>query len=170
MAFEKGGTMEGEEHGTQDEGAQAAQATQDAQGQEPTQEEEALGAAADASADARDARIAELEAQVAEAARSAQAAEGLRAEIAQLRQQAADDRVDFELRLAGARNLAAARAVLAEHDGDVAKLKEAEPWLFAAGGAAGQAEGATGLPNAGAAHDEGKTIGRWRRLAGLEQD
>lgn len=36
----------------------------------------------------------------------------------------------FELRLTGSRSVAAAWALLAEHGGDVAKLKEAEPWLF----------------------------------------
>ena len=35
-----------------------------------------------------------------------------------------------ELRLAGARSVKAARALLDEHGGDVGALKEAEPWLF----------------------------------------
>lgn len=56
----------------------------------------------------------------------------------------------------------------------VDKLKEAEPWLFedsgkhAKGGSAGA--GTTGLPNAGAASDEGKTLKRWREIAGLTDD
>ena len=54
----------------------------------------------------------------------------------------------------------------------VDKLKEAEPWLFEAtgkhakGGNAGS--GTTGLPNAGTSTDAGKTMRRWRRLAGLD--
>ena len=115
----------------------------------------------------RDARIGELEAQVAEAARSAEAAEALRSEIAELREQSADERVEYELRLAGARNVTAAKALLAEHGGDVEALKEAEPWMFSA---AAPAAGATGLPNAGAASDKGRTLRRWEKLAGLDQD
>ena len=59
-------------------------------------------------------------------------------------------------------------------DGDVDALKEAEPWLFEAagkhtkGGASGS--GTTGLPNAGAASDEGKTLKHWREIAGLTDD
>lgn len=55
------------------------------------------------------------------------------------------------------------------------KLKEAEPWLFvtvgkhANGGSAGSS-GTTGLPNAGAASDEGKTLKHWREIAGLTDD
>lgn len=116
----------------------------------------------------RDARIAELEAQVTEAARSAEAAEALRGEIAEVRAQAAADRTEFELRLAGARSVKAARALLEEHGGDVGALKEAEPWLFgAAAGGSPAPSGATGLPNAGAATDEGRDVRRWREIAGL---
>ncbi len=55
------------------------------------------------------------------------------------------------------------------------KLKEAEPWLFEAGGKhakGGNASGSgtTGLPNAGAASDEGKTLKHWRENAGLTDD
>ncbi len=71
----------------------------------------------------RDARIAELEAQVADAVKSAEAAEGLRAEIAEVRARAEADRVEYELRLAGARNVKAATALLDDHSGDVAALK-----------------------------------------------
>lgn len=47
----------------------------------------------------RDERIAELEAQVAVAARSAEAAEALRSEIEAVKAAAADERVEYELRL-----------------------------------------------------------------------
>lgn len=117
----------------------------------------------------RDARIAELEGQVAEAARTAESAETLRAEIAELKRSGEEQRVAFELAMAGCRNAKAAAALLPDHGGDVAKLKEAEPWLFA------QAEppkpsGRTGLPNAGAAFDEGAQLKRWRAIAGLDDE
>ena len=65
------------------------------------------------------------------------------------------------------RNVKAARAILADHGGDVNALKEAEPWLFADAPAT-QPGGKTGLPNAGASTDAGKAMRRWRRLAGLD--
>ncbi len=115
----------------------------------------------------RDAKIAALEAQVAEAAKNAETAEQLRSEIAELKAQGESDRIDFRLQLAGVRNVKAARAVLADHGGDVDALKEAEPWLFA-DAPANQPGGKTGLPNAGTSTDAGKTMKRWRRLAGLD--
>ena len=60
-------------------------------------------------------------------------------------------------------------AVLTDYDNDVDKLKAAEPWLFSASPAPAPA-GATGLPNAGAATDEGAQMRRWRRIAGLSED
>ena len=115
----------------------------------------------------RDEKIAALEAQVAEAAKNAEAAERLRGEIAELKAQSESDRIDFRLQLAGVRNVKAARAILADHGGDVDALKEAEPWLFA-DVPARQQGGKTGLPNAGTSTDAGKTMKRWRRLAGLD--
>ena len=112
----------------------------------------------------RDQRIAELEASIAEAARSADAENHLKEEIAELKQQAADERLDFQLQLAGCRNVAAGRAVLEAYDGDVDAMKAGEGWLFSTTEAP---KGATGLPNAGAATDEGKDVKRWRELAGL---
>ena len=65
----------------------------------------------------------------------------------------------------------AARAVLADYEGDVDKLKEGEPWLFAKHSAGGNAPtGKTGLPNVGAASDSGKTLKHWREIAGLTND
>ena len=118
-----------------------------------------------------------LEAQVAEAAKNAEMAEQLRSQIAELKAQGESDRIDFKLQLAGVRNVKAARALLTDHDNDVDKLKEAEPWLFEAtgkhakGGNTGSGgTGTTGLPNAGAASDEGKTLKHWREIAGLTDD
>lgn len=131
-------------------GRQADEAQQQEAGaEEPqTQGEVTAGGAGDdylALLAKRDERIAELEAQVADAAASKEAAEALRGEIEAVKAAAADERVEYELRLAGERNVTAAKALLAEHGGDVAALKEAEPWMFSA---AAPAAGATGLPKA----------------------
>ena len=75
----------------------------------------------------RDARIAKQEAQVAEAAKSAQTADELRAQIAELKAQGESNRIDFRLRLTGARNLKAACAVLADHDGNVKRSWRRSP-------------------------------------------
>ena len=117
----------------------------------------------------RDARIAELEGEIAEAAKTAEGAERLRAEMDELRRKGDEERVGFELQLAGARNVKAARALLPDHDNDVEKLKAAEPWLFSASPAPAPA-GATGLPSAGAAGaDESTQMSRWRKIAGLPE-
>ena len=127
----------------------------------------------------------------------------LRGEIDEVKAQGESDRIDFKLQLAGVRNVKAARALLADHDKNelihskrrlnacafslrtcqrarplnarsVDKLKEAEPWLFEAGGKHAKGgnggSGTTGLPNAGAASDEGKTLKHWREIAGLTDD
>ena len=116
----------------------------------------------------RDEKIAALEAQVAEAAKNAETAERLRGEIAELKAQGESDRIDFRLQLAGVRNVKAARAMLGDYDGDVDALKTSEPWLFADERTSKPQGGKTGLPNAGTSSDEGKTMKRWRRLAGLD--
>lgn len=167
--------MDGEANGggTEAQDAQGSQAREQqgqAQGSEGKQPQ--VGGAPDyerAIAE-RDEKIAALEAQVADAAKSAEAADELRKQIDALKAQGESDRVDFQLRLAGVRNVKAARAVLGDYEGDVDKLKESEPWLFAdkAQQAGGGASSTTGLPNAGAASDSGRTLKRWRRIAGLE--
>ena len=168
--------MDGETNGSQQE-AQGTQG-QEGQQQETQGQQEVTGSCSGIGYEKqiaeRDEKIASLEAQVAEAAKSAEAAEQLRGEIAELKAQGESDRIDFKLQLAGVRNVKAARVLLGDHDNDVDKLKEAEPWLFEAtgehakGGNAGS--GTTGLPNAGAASDEGKTLKHWREIAGLTDD
>lgn len=118
----------------------------------------------------RDERIAALEGEIAEAAKTAESTEALRKEMDELRRRGDEERVGFELQIAGARNVKAARALLPDYDDDVDKLKAAEPWLFGAGAAAPTQAGATGLPNAGAATDEGAQMRRWRAIAGIEGD
>ena len=185
--------MDGENDGTavqaQGAGQQAAQGDQAAQQQAPQQQApvtagaEDTGAAGGDDKDAltraradyervladRDAKIAELEGEIAQAAKTAEAAEKLRSEMDELRAAGEAQRVEFELKLAGAKNVKAATALLADHGGDISKLKEAEPWLFE-GAAAPKQAGKTGLPNAGAASDEGKTMKRWREIAGIADE
>ena len=155
--------MEGEQDG-------AVEETQEEQGQplEPKEPEtRQVDGAPDYRAllDAQDERIRELESQVAEAAKSQASAEALAAEIERLRADAAEERVGYELRLAGARNVVAARALLGEHSGDVAALKAAEPWLFEEAAPQG---GTTGLEPAGASGGDDGELRRWRGIAGLE--
>lgn len=87
----------------------------------------------------------------------------------ELRRQGDEQRIGLELQLAGVRNVKAARALLPDHDNDIEKLKAAEPWLFDEGATAPAQTGATGLPNVGAATDEGAAVRRWREIAGLDE-
>ncbi len=169
--------MDGETNGGQ-EATQGSENTPQQQGQEQQEAQQGQSQVGGETPDyekqiaERDEKIATLEAQVAEAAKNAETAEQLRGEIAELKAQGESDRIDFRLQLAGVRNVKAARALLSDHGNDVDKLKEAEPWLFEAtgkhakGGSSG-GTGATGLPNAGAASNEGKTLKHWREIAGL---
>ena len=117
----------------------------------------------------RDERIVALEGEIAEAAKTVEGAEKLRAEMDELRRKGDEERVGFELQLTGARNVKAARALLADHDDDIEKLKAAEPWLSSASPAPAPT-GATWLPSAGAAGaDESTQMSRWRKLAGLPE-
>mgnify|MGYP003238892157 CR=1 FL=1 len=158
--------MAGDNHGIEE--AQDTQAQEDLGQQQTAQDQPQVSDTDWEKAVAeRDEKIAALEAQVAEAAQSAETAEQLRGEIAELKAQGESDRIDFRLQLAGVRNVKAARAILDDHGGDVDALKEAEPWLFA-DAPVKQQGGRTGLPNAGTSTDAGKTMRRWRRLAGLD--
>lgn len=166
------GEVDGKARGLQEANRQAEQGEPQQAAQEPLTPDSAGAAGAGTDYEAllanRDAKIAELEGAIAEAAKSAEAAEALRAEMDELRRQGEEQRVEFELTMAGARNVRAARVLLDEHGGDVSKLKEAEPWLFES--AVTRQGGRTGLPNAGAASDEGKTMKRWREIAGIADE
>lgn len=163
----------------EEQGAQQA-SQRDDQGEASQAQVSAATPAGDATAQARadyeaalaerDARIAALESEIAEAAKTAEGAERLRAEMDELRRRGDEERVGFELQLAGARNVKAARALLADHDNDIEKLKAAEPWLFGTGVSTPAPTGATGLPSAGAAGaDESTQMSRWRKIAGLPE-
>jgi len=172
--------MDGETNGGQ-EATQGARDHAQQQGQEQQETQQGQSQVGGEASDyekqiaERDEKIASLEAHVAEAAKNAETAEQLRGEIAELKAQGESDRIDFKLQLAGVLNVKAARALLADHGNDVDKLKEAEPWLFEASGkhakgGANGGSGTTGLPNAGTASDEGKTLKHWREIAGLTDD
>lgn len=88
----------------------------------------------------------------------------------ELRRKSDEERVGFELQLAGARNVKAAWALLPDYENDIDKLRAAEPWFFGAGAAAPVHMGATGLPNAGTATDEGAQMRRWRKIAGIDDE
>ncbi len=158
--------MAGDAHGTETQ--KEPQAQEDLGHEQKAQEQpQVSGKDWEKAIAERDERIAELVQQVADAAKNIETAEQLRGEIAELKAQSESDRIDFQLQLAGVRNVKAARAVLADHGGDVDALKEAEPWLFA-DAPTKQQGGTTGLPNAGTSTDAGKTMRRWRKLAGLD--
>ncbi len=112
----------------------------------------------------RDKKIAELEARIAEASKSVESANELARQIEKLRADTDAERVGYELKLAGCRSVKAARVLLEEHEGDVAALRKAEPWLF--GDVPGG--GATGLEPAGASKGESDEMKRWYEIAGIE--
>lgn len=96
--------------------------------------------------------------------------------ISELEAQLADQKVDHELELAGCRSTRAAKALLGDHNGDVAALKEAEPWLFNDSNQTqtktntdAAESGTTGLRPA-SAEQSAAAVERWERLAGLKDD
>lgn len=126
---------------------------------------------------AKAAQIAELQGKVADTAKTAEATEELNAEIAALKRQMADERVEFAPRVKGARSVKTAKALLEEHDGDVAALVAAEPWLFEGVEATSRRTsqtstgGATGLEPAGASGgSDNQYMKRWERIAGLADE
>lgn len=172
--------MEGELSGVQQAQGQAGQGenqqqgrqeqdvnAQQKQGQQAPQKDQVSGGDGTgyvAQLKAKDAEIEALQAKVAEAARTDKATERLGKDIAALKAHLADERTGFVLRSAGARSVTAAKALLAEHDGDVAALVKAEPWLFDAGGP-GKGS-ATGLEPAGATSGgDGQYMKRQERIA-----
>lgn len=106
---------------------------------------------------AKDEEIANLKEELAEKAKTEQGREELNEKIANLEKEIADERVNHKLEMAKCRNLKAARALLDDYDGDVKKLKEAEPWLFEEE----KPSGTTGVkPNASKATAEEERINK----------
>lgn len=167
--------MEAEHHGSEETQVKHAQGQENDQTHHQAADPEVLSETEGSSEDFKallskqEARIKELEGQVAEAAQTKANADRLSAEIEHVKAQAAEERVDFQLRLAGVRNVKAAKALLADHEGDVAALKAAEPWLFSDAKPDAQA-GTTGLEPAGVATKDDNQMRRWRKLAGLDDE
>lgn len=75
-------------------------------------------------------KLEELQSKVDDAAKSEQSAKDLRSEIEKLRSEMAEKDVDHALKMAGCRSVKAARALLGDYDGDIAKLAQENPYLF----------------------------------------
>ncbi len=99
--------------------------------------------------EAKDKQIAELQAQLDEKSKTEEGRAALKAELDRIKADMADERVDHKLELAGCLNAKAAKALLGDYDGDVAKLKEGCPYLFGAE----KKTGSTGLKPEGGAGD-----------------
>ena len=80
--------------------------------------------------EAKDKQIAELQAQLDEKSKTEEGRAALKAELDKLKADMADERTDHRLELAGCLNAKAAKALLGDYGGDVAKLKDACPYLF----------------------------------------
>lgn len=99
---------------------------------------------------AKDEEIAALKAQIAEAAKTEEGRKALEEKIAELESSHRDERVTYDLKLAGIRDekaVKAAKAMLPDYGGDVAKLKEDCPYLFSEK----KQTGSTGLKGEGEA-------------------
>lgn len=99
--------------------------------------------------EAKNKQIAELQAQLDEKSKTEEGRAELKAELDRLKADMADERIDHKLELAGCLNAKAAKALLGDYDGDVAKLKEGCPYLFGAE----KKTGSTGLKPEGGAGD-----------------
>ena len=102
------------------------------------------------------ARIAELEAKVDESAKTEEGRAKLKKELDDAKASFADRELGYQLRLEGCVDEKAAKARLEDFDGDVAKLKEACPYLFRAQGPTGS----TGAKPQGASSAIDDEIGR----------
>lgn len=99
--------------------------------------------------EAKDKQIEELRAKLDEMSKTEEGRAEMKAELDKLKADMADERVAHKLEMAGCKNAKAARALLPDYDGDVAKLKEECPYLFGDE----KKTGKTGLEPAGAASD-----------------
>lgn len=79
---------------------------------------------------AKDKRIAELQAQIDEAAKTKEGRDDLQKKLDDMKAELDGEKVAHKLEVAGCVNAKAARALLDDYDGDVAKLKEECPYLF----------------------------------------
>lgn len=110
----------------------------------------------------KDARIAELEKQLEDAGAKAKDGEEALKKVDALERKLEAEKVSGALRLAGCVDEKAAKARLADFDGDVEKLKEGCPYLF---GAAKQT-GSTGARQGGAPSASEELVAKAREAAG----
>lgn len=111
----------------------------------------------------RDQKIAELQAKLDKAAEDAAALAEVKAEINQVKQDAADERQNWELEKAGCRDIETAKAVIANYQGDVQALKDAKPWLFEGD----KPKGTTGLKPVGTPDDAEVRLAKARKMMGV---
>lgn len=97
----------------------------------------------------KDAEIKKLTAQVESLTGEAKKGEDALKRITELETRLEDEKVSNALKLAGCVNEKAAKAVLADYEGDVGKLAEACPYLFG-GNAETKQAGSTGAKHHGA--------------------
>ena len=104
----------------------------------------------------KDAKIAELEGKLEEAAKTEEGRADLKAEIDKLRAEQAEERTAHKLEMSGCVDVKAAKARLADFDGDVAKLNEECPYLFGKD----KQTGTTGKKPEGTAGDDDAELDR----------
>lgn len=144
--------------GAQESGKEATEEVKDSHGQQGINKERH-----DREMAAKDAKIAELEAKLTEAAESKKGREDLQKEINDLKAEMADERLAHKLEMQGCRDVKAAKARLDDFGGDVAKLKEACPYLFEGE----KKTGSTGGRNEAATDDHEARVRKAREAAGL---
>lgn len=105
---------------------------------------------------AKDKRIAELQAQIDEAAKTKEGRDDLQKKLDDMKAELDDEKVAHKLELAGCVNAKAAKALLDDYDGDVAKLKEECPYLFGKD----KQTGTTGKKPEGTAGDDDAELDR----------
>lgn len=110
-------------------------------------------------------KIKELTDKLDESAKTEKARADLKAEIEKVRAEIDEERTAWKLEKAGCRNVKAAKALLGDYGGDVAKLKAECPYLFEED----KPKGATGGRPAGASNDKASREARAVSAAGLPE-
>ena len=115
----------------------------------------------------RDQEIAELRKQLEEGGKAKKSTDERLAELeqrmAERERELADERANSKLSAAGCIDLDLGRAALGRFDGDVARLKEAKPYLFSEGD---RTQRSTGGRPAGQADPSAEQVERARKAAG----
>ena len=108
-------------------------------------------------------RIEELQSQIDDAAKTEKAREELKKEVQSARDAIKEEKINWQLEKAGCKNLKAAKALLEDYEGDVAKLKADCPYLFEEEAP----KGSTGGKPGGALDDKSKREAKAVEAAGL---